>query len=260
MNALLYMIHGMWGTPWYWDNYRRAFEAEGLSCVTPTLRHHDMDTLGEPPPGLGTTSLLDYAADLQGEVGALACAPIIIGHSMGGLLAQVLASRGLARAAVLLTPAAPSGILALTPSVIRSFGSVLSRWGFWRKPMRPTYREAAYSLLHLVPHQERAGVYDRFVYESGRAAAELGFWAFDRHRAAHVEEAQVTCPLLIIGAGQDRITPASVVQRVAAKYRRVSTYVEFPDHAHWVVGEPGWEKIVACVLRWMRENGLNRRS
>jgi non-heme chloroperoxidase len=230
VDALLYMIHGMWGTPWYWDKYRRAFEAEGLSCVTPTLRHHDMDALGEPPPGLGTTSLLDYAADLQGEVGTLACAPIIIGHSMGGLLAQVLASRGLARAAVLLTPAAPSGILALTPSVIRSFGSVLSRWN------------------------------DRFVYESGRAAAELGFWAFDRHRAAHVEEAQVTCPLLIIGAGQDRITPASVVRRVAAKYRRVSTYVEFPDHAHWVVGEPGWEKIVACVLRWMRENGLNRRA
>jgi len=81
------MIHGMWGTPWYWDNYRRAFEAEGLSCVTPTLRHHDMDALGKPPLGLGTTSLLDYAADLQGEVGALACAPIIIGHSMGGLLA-----------------------------------------------------------------------------------------------------------------------------------------------------------------------------
>jgi pimeloyl-ACP methyl ester carboxylesterase len=74
---------------------------------------------------LGTTSLLDYAADLEKQIRELEEVPILMGHSMGGLLAQIFGSRGLARALVLLTPASPAGILALKPSVIQSFSSIL---------------------------------------------------------------------------------------------------------------------------------------
>jgi pimeloyl-ACP methyl ester carboxylesterase len=71
---------------------------------------------------LGRTSLLDYAADLESLVRGLDAPPVLLGHSMGGLLALLLAARGLAQAAVLLTPASPAGINALTPAVIRSRG------------------------------------------------------------------------------------------------------------------------------------------
>ena len=247
------MIHGMWGSPWYWEKYKGFFEEEGYRCVTTTLRFHDMDPEDAPDPRLGTTSLLDYAEDLEGEIEELGVKPVIMGHSMGGLLAQMLGSRGLARALVLLAPASPAGILALTPSVIKSFWSVQATWGFWKKPMRQTFDEAVYSMLHLLLPDEQRDAYDRFVYESGRATAEIGYWLFDAKKASRVDESKVTCPVLVIAGSEDRITPASVVRQVAQKYEPVSTYRMFEDHAHWVVAEPGWEEIAAYAADWLED-------
>jgi len=246
------MIHGMWGGPWYWENYRRIFEAEGYQCIATTLPYHDMDPRGVPDPRLGTASLLDYADALEREIGQFDTKPIVMGHSMGGLLAQILGARKLAKALVLLTPASPSGIVALTPSVIRSFWSMQTTWGFWKKPLRQTFDEAVYSMLYLLPEKEQKKTYDKFVYESGRAAFEIGYWFFDSRGASRVDEFKVTCPVLVVASSQDRITPASVVRRVAKKYRAVSTYKEFENHAHWVVAEPRWQEVAEYVGGWLR--------
>jgi pimeloyl-ACP methyl ester carboxylesterase len=255
MEKAMMMIHGMWGSGGYWENFAKYFEARGYRCIRPTLRFHDMNPQETPDPRLGTTSLLDYVADLEKDILKLKEAPVLMGHSMGGLLAQILAGRGLARALVLLTPASPAGIIALKPSVIRSFWSLLIRWGFWRKPGRQKFEEASYSMLHLLPMEEQKKTFERFVYESGRAASEIGFWLFDRRRAAAVDESKVTCPVLVIGAAEDRITPVSVVRQVAEKYRGVTTYKEFDGHAHWVVAEPGWEEIAKYVDEWLNRIG-----
>ncbi len=151
MNEAIVMIHGMWGGNWVWDNYKEFFENKDYICITPTLRYHDMDPNEQPDSKLGTVSLLDYADDLEKLIRKLDVPPVIIGHSMGGLLTQILASRGLAEAIILLTPASPSGIIALTPSVLKSFQSVLTKWGFWKKPMRQTFKEAEYSMMGLLP-------------------------------------------------------------------------------------------------------------
>ena len=253
MPETIFMIHGMWGGPWYWENYKRLFEAEGYRCVTATLRFHDMDPKDAPDPRLGTVSLLDYASDLEQEIQELGVRPVLMGHSMGGLLAQVLASRGLAKALVLLTPVAPSGIIALTPSVMRSFWSVLTRWGFWTKPNRQSFNDAVYALLHRLPPDEQKKTYDRFVYESGRAACETGFWFLDAKGASKVNASAVTCPVLVISGGQDRITPAWVVRQVAKKYQALSTYKEFEHQAHWVIAEPGWQEVAAYAANWLEE-------
>ena len=251
MTETIVMIHGMWGGGWSWENYVKHFEKKGYHCITPTLRFHDMDPNETPNPQLGTTSLLDYAEDLEQEIHKLDVIPILMGHSMGGLLAQILGSRGLAKALVLLTPASPYGIMALKPSVIRSFWSVLTKWGFWRKPMRQKFNEAVYSMLHLLTPEEQKEAFDKFVYESGRAGFEIGFWLFDSRRAAKVDESKITCPVLVIAGAEDRITPASVVRQVANKYKAVSTYKEFANHAHWIIAEPGWQEIAEYVSDWL---------
>ena len=104
MAETIVMIHGMWGGGWNWENYQKFFEGKGYHCLTPTLRFHDVDPKAPPHPQLGTTSLLDYAEDLEKEIGKLDTLPILMGHSMGGLLAQILGSRGLAKALVFLEP------------------------------------------------------------------------------------------------------------------------------------------------------------
>jgi pimeloyl-ACP methyl ester carboxylesterase len=247
MSEVIFMIHGMWGGPWHWENYKGVLEREGYRCVTITLPFHDMDPKASPDPRLGTTSLLDYAEYLQQEIQRLDVKPIIIGHSMGGLLAQILGSRGLAKALVLLTPASPAGIVAFTPSVFKSFSGVLFRWGFWKNPMRLTFDKAVYSTMHLLPPGEQKEAYEKFVHESGCAASEIGFWL----KASRVDESKVTCPVLVVAGAQDRITPASVVRKVAKKYKGVSTYKEFENHAHWVLGEPGWQEVAGYVKDWL---------
>ena len=251
MPDTILMIHGMWGTSWYWANYRRVFEAKGYKCVAPTLPYHDMDPRGQPDERLGTASLLDYAQALEKEIANLGTKPILMGHSMGGLLAQILGARGLAKALVLLAPASPAGILAIRPSVLRSFWSVQTKWAFWRKPMRQTFGEAVYSMMHLLPPEEQREAYDRFVYESGRAACEIGYWLFDPRHASRIDASKVTCPVLVIAGSEDRITPASVVRNVARKYR--ATYKEFPNHAHWLVGEPGWQEVAEYAAGWLAQ-------
>lgn len=250
----IFMIHGMWGGPWYWENYRRFFGDLGYTCTAATLRHHDMDPGSFPPDGLGTTSLLDYAEDLEKEILQLDEKPIIMGHSMGGLLAQILGSRGLAQSLVLLNPASPAGIMALKYSVIKSFLSSMSKWGFWRKPIKPRFEETAYSVLNLMPLHRQKEIYQKLVHESGKAAFEIGFWLLDRNRASKVDESRISCPVLVIAGEKDRITPLSVNRKVAEKYKAVSELAEFKDHAHWSVGEPGWEDIAGFIAEWLKKN------
>jgi non-heme chloroperoxidase len=253
MARTIFMIHGMWGGSWYWQKYRNFFEARGYRCIATTLPYHDIASKGTPDPRLGTTSLIDYVDALSREIATLDEKPIVMGHSMGGLLAQMLAERGLASAAVLLTPAPPAGIFALKLSVIRSFLSLLGIWAFWRKPIPTTFQEAVYSALHLVPLQEQKIIFDQMAYESGRVIFEIGFWLMDSTHAARVDETRVNCPMLVIGAKEDRIVPASVVRQVAKKYARVATHREFEGHAHWVVGEPGWEDIAGYAADWLQK-------
>jgi pimeloyl-ACP methyl ester carboxylesterase len=107
MAKVAVFIHGMWGTPDVWRNWRPYVEARGWQTMAPALRHHEAPPLA-PPADLGTTSLADYVADLTNTIEGLPEKPVVIGHSMGGLLALLLCARGLARAGVLLTPAHPA--------------------------------------------------------------------------------------------------------------------------------------------------------
>jgi pimeloyl-ACP methyl ester carboxylesterase len=253
MAETIVMIHGMWGSGWYWENFKGFFESKGYRCVIPTLRFHDMDPKGVPDPRLGTTSLLDYAEDLEKLIRELDGMPILMGFSMGGLLAQILGSRGLAKALVLLSPAPPYGINALTPSVAINFRSALMRWGFWRKPFRLPFAETSYSMLNQMPSESWKSIYDQFVYESGRAACEIGFWFFDTKGAARVDESKVTCPVLIITGEEDREHPVPVIRKIARRYKEAVTYKELPGHGHWLIGEPGWQEIIEYIKEWLHQ-------
>jgi pimeloyl-ACP methyl ester carboxylesterase len=137
-------------------------------------------------------------------------------------------------------------------SVIKSFRGALLRWGFWRKPHRPGFAEARYSMLHLLPPEEARAAHAAMLWESGRAAAEIGFWWLDRRHASRVDPAGMTCPLLVVAGGRDRITPASLVRRVAAVYG--AHYEVFPEHSHWVLAEHGWQEVAGRVADWLEEH------
>ena len=252
---VIVMLHGMFVGPWCWDSYRTYFETQGYRVLTPTLRYHDRPLSSPPHPGLMETGLRDYVADVEREIGLLDQKPIIIGHSMGGLIAQVLASRGLARAAILIAPAVPRGISPLSWTGLKSFWMNRQRFGHWREPLRPTFEGAAYSSLHLLSPAEQHRFFDKFTYESPRAAWEISFWYFDRNRATYVDEAKVTCPVLTIAGTLDRLTPPGIVRKIHNKYKTVSTYREFDGHSHFIIAEPGWEEAARFIGAWIAAGG-----
>lgn len=256
MPKSIIMIHGMWAGDWSWDNYKTLFQEKGYDCFTPVLRYHDAQPGAAPDSNVGKLSILDYVDDIESYINNLGLKekPIILGHSMGGLIAQILAGRGLAEKLVLLATAAPRGINALKISIIRSMLPIFVRWGFWKKPQRISFRAAQYAIMQLLPEENHQQLYDRLVYDSGRVISEMGLWLFDFKKATKVDESKVNCPVLILYGTEDRITPLSLARNVAKKYQHVATYKEFENHGHMLNAEPGWEKIAGYILEWVDGN------
>ncbi|HWD27485.1 MAG TPA: alpha/beta hydrolase [Rhizomicrobium sp.] len=245
----LVFIHGAFCGPWAFDDFRKPFEAAGYRVHAPALRHHGEGA--KPSRALGQTSLTDYADDLAKLIAGLAAPPILIGHSLGGLLAQMLAAKGLARALVLLAPCPPWGIL---PSTMFEIASAQTMWlagDFWNQPLTPDYGIAAANSLDRLTPAERHKVFARFVPESGLATFEIMQWALDAKRAAEVKAEAVTCPVLCLVGRDDKINPPSTVRRIAERYKARAVFEELAGHSHWLIGEPGWEKIAGRVLTWI---------
>jgi non-heme chloroperoxidase len=242
------MIHGGFCGPWAWEGFAARFEEKGYRVTAPALRHHDS---GKPPPALGTTSLLDYADDLEDLITAMGVAPILVGHSLGGLLAQMLAARIKTRAAVLLAPSAPWGVPPSTLFEIGAAHGLLLRVGFWNTILEPRFDVAAAHSLDRFPATEREAIFKRFVPESGRATFEVLHWALDMRRASEVDTHKIACPLLFLAGESDRISPTGTVRRTAALYQDRALYETVPGMSHWLVGEPGWEKVCDRTLAWL---------
>jgi len=256
VSKTLLMVHGMWGSAEIWTGYKAFFEQLGYQVITPTLRWHEAKYLNAPPKELGTTSLLDYASDLEQLIGTLKEKPILIGHSMGALLVQILASRGLAQSAILLTPAPPAGVFAFRISSTRTFLSVPTVPFFWRNPMKPTFNEAKYGIFNMLMPEQQVEEYGKYVFESGQIAFETAFSQFDRKKASTVDEKLIDCPMLVVAAAHDRIVPVSVAKQVYKKYKKHTdvTFKVFKRFGHAIQQQKGWEEIPAYVDEWMRKH------
>lgn len=253
MKPPIVLIHGAFCGPWSLEGLQKKFEAAGYSCQAPALRFHDE---ARPPPALGTTGLADYAADLEEEIGALTAPPVLVGHSMGGLLAQQLAARMKIAALILLAPSAPWGVPPTTLFEISAAQAMHLRPGYWNMVLEPSRDVALAHSLDKLPRHMRDDVLDHLVPESGRATFEIMSWGLDLNRASEVDADAVAAPLLFLTGSEDRINPPSTVARVAALYNDRATAEVLDGMGHWLIGEPGWERLAERALEWLKERGL----
>ena len=234
----LLLVHGMNGGSWYLRSYLEAAAAAGWNTWAVNLRGH---WGSRPVPDLGRVSVLDYVQDVRDCLAALGPA-VVLGHSMGGLVAQKVAEAGGVSAAVFLTSAAPRGIMVLSWPVLRRAwrhaGVVLGN-----RPFKPSPEDAAALIANRLPRETAERLYPQLVPESGRAARELAFGAIA------VDPRLVRCPTLVVGAEHDVITPARVQRKIAAKYG--ATYLEAIGHAHMLMLEDGWQRPLDAILGWI---------
>lgn len=250
----LLLIHGIGCTGSVFDRIRPALDAAGWATQAPTL-FPEYRVADNPTGHLSSLSLHDYVTAAAGwartiikETGAL---PVVAGHSMGGLIAQKLAEQGLVRAAILITPAQPVDCQVVDWKVAFTFANILAQG----KPERAykVWRTGfTWGVLNAVPKDRHAAIYAGAVFDSGRVYQDIGKPETDPHRTCSVDETAIACPILTIGAVEDRATVIAGVRKVAAKYARVGgDYREYAGAAHWIIDEPRTDDMVADLLAWL---------
>lgn len=249
--APIMMLHGAFCGGWVFEKFRKPFEAAQHAVHAPDLRHHDKG--GKPPTALGRVGMKDYANDIAALVTTLKTPPILVGHSLGGLLAQMVATRVAVKGLVLLAPSAPWGVLPSTLFEVVSAQAMFFVGDLANRPIAPSYDIAAAHSLDRLPKAERDAVYARFVPESGRATFETMHWGLDPSRATRVPASEVTCPVLCITGSEDKMNPPGTVRRIAARYRERATFEESEGHSHWLIGERGWDRVAQRALNWIED-------
>ena len=250
MTRTMVLLHGAFVGGWCWEPFAAHFRAAGWHCLTPDLRHHEP---GASLDALGRTGLNDYASDIAALIRALPEPPVLVGHSMGGLVCQKLAAEGLAAALVLLAPSPPWGLFSLTQGEIEARFGLLAAGAFWHRALHPSFRVAASHALDKLDPATQRDAFARFVPESGRALFEILYWPLDFTRASAIDSRAIQCPVLFGVGSEDRVVPPTTVRTASRRYRGRVTYEEFDGHSHFLFGEPGFERILAFCDAWLAQ-------
>lgn len=231
-------LHGLHAGAWAFEHLLPLIAARGHPAYAVSYRGHvpnpPLEDIGRQP----VRAFVDDAAAAVRRIGR----PIVIGHSMGGLIALLLAARGLVHAAVLVSAAPPRWIPALTPTLLARMPRYLASMVLSR-PFMMSDRDIDELALNHVPAADRAGVRARFTPDSGRAVREMALGVHD------VPASAVAVPLFVMGASDDRFIPPSVAERIAAKF--AAPLHVAADHGHFMFGEPGWEAQAGVMLDWI---------
>lgn len=251
------LIHGTWARGDSWGPTRAAFEERGYTVHTPTLRHHELP-LQEGAMKIAPLSMRDYTDDLVALVDSLDSPPLIVGLSLGGLLAQLVAARTRHAGVVAACPSPAAGIFAATPTTLGCFGSVFGSHYLqprpWAKPLYPTtWQRFRRWIANAQTEETTREFFADLVCESGRAYCEIVFPYLDRGKATTVNFAAVTTPMLAIRGECDRLVPPQIAPTTAARYQR-GTYVEIPRADHLVFFGEALPVTMGHIDDWIARN------
>ena len=245
--APILFVPGYFAGAWVFDRFLPYFADRGHAGYAVNLRGRGGSPLRSGTL-LGQVSMTDFIEDAREVARWIAehnGRPIVIGHSMGGLIAQKLAEEGAARALVLLSPAPPRGIRVMTKRLLRRQLKHLPALLRSRRVV-PSWRDMRDLVLNRVPEAEQRTMFERFVPESGRAGREMSLGAV-RVDADRIREHG--CPVLVVTSDEDRFIPPRIAQRVAARYHAPVFMAR--GHGHLMLQEPGWKETASFVAGWL---------
>jgi pimeloyl-ACP methyl ester carboxylesterase len=255
------LIHGAWLSSSSWANFADYFEHRGYDVSAPEWPRKDGDVeelreATEDLKGLGLNEIVDH---YQAAIEELEEPPVLVGHSFGGLIVELLLDRGLGRAGVAMSPAPPKGILVLPFSSLKAAAPALAHPSRWHGVVPLTLEEFTYGFVNTMSAEDAAAAYETYaVPETGQIFFEAGFANFHLHPPTEVHfKMQDRAPLLIVGADKDNTVPASLAKKQFEKYEKheaydaQTDYVEFADRPHLMMVDEGWEEIAAEIDRWL---------
>jgi pimeloyl-ACP methyl ester carboxylesterase len=254
----LMLIHGAWLSSRSWENFSEYFRDRGFDVSAPEWprKQGDVEELREDADaieGLGLNEIVDH---YEAQIRTLDEPPVLIGHSFGGLIVELLLDRGLGRAGVAMSPAPPKGILVLPFSSLKAAAPALAHPSKWHGIVTLTPEEFTYAFVNTFSPEDAAAAYEKYaVPESGQIFYEAGFANFHLHPPTEVHfKKEDRAPLLIVGAEADHTVPASLSKKEYEKYEKsdaTTDYIEFPGRPHLMMVAEGWEEIAAGIETWL---------
>jgi len=252
---VLVFINGAFVTSACWDNWQPFFESHGYRCHIPAWPHKDApaDVLRHQHPHspIAANGLEDVLRVYTDFIASLPTPPIVIGHSYGGLLVQLLVQRGVVAAGVAIASVPPLGVMRLSWSFVRAVLPTLGLFSSVRTTFLPTFRQWQTTIANGLPLGQQRLLYERLVTPESkkltRQALSCRAWVnFSRPHA----------PLLFLAGGADRLMPAALNRANFRRYRHpgsVRRYYELPGRNHAMLGQPTWPEDTALVLRWLQQ-------
>ncbi len=252
-------IHGLWLLPSSWDRWAAMFEQEGYAALTPGWPD-DPQTVaqGRANPAAFAGKTVGRVVDhLDAVLGGLERKPVLVGHSFGGLLAQILAGHGLAEVTVAIDPAPFRGVLALPISALRAARPVLANPLNRRRAVSLTYAQFHFAFANAVSELEARDLYETFaVPASGAPIFQAALANVNPWTEVKVDSANpARGPLLIVSGERDRTVPPAIARgsyRRQARNRGVTEIAEIPNRGHALTIDSGWREVAATVLAFVK--------
>ncbi|MBZ0294694.1 MAG: alpha/beta hydrolase [Anaerolineae bacterium] len=258
MSKTIVFIHGNFVNHQSWDRWVERFEARGYTCIAPPYPHREK-TVAElrkahPDPRTAEVTIEQVIDQYVSTIKALDEKPIIIGHSFGGMLTQLMINRGLGAVGVAIDSVPPQGLLSFKLSFLRSSFPLLNPLTPTSKPWLMPFKHYQYAFNNTSPLADQRRNYEANMVPESIALVRGGIGP-----KAHVDFKKAHVPLLFIGGEKDHIMPASLNQANVRKYKAgsssITDYKEFPGRDHLtVIAGPGWEEVADYALDWAEKH------
>jgi alpha-beta hydrolase superfamily lysophospholipase len=249
-------VHGMYVTPTCWKEWEALFQARGYKTLAPAWPEHDPPAAAQrekhPNARLAALTLADLVEHHRGVLRSHSSnggeKPILIGHSMGGLIVQLLLQEGLGTLGIAIDSAPPKGVLSLAWSFLKSNWPALDPFASDDKPILLDEKAFSYAFTNtLSPEAQKRAFVEESVPESRRVGKG------PTTPAAKIDFAKPRPPLLLIAGEKDHILPAALIKKIASSYRppSVTELKEFAGRDHYIIASPGWQEVADFVLGWI---------
>jgi alpha-beta hydrolase superfamily lysophospholipase len=251
------LIHGLWMTPLSWEHWVTRYSAQGYKVIAsawPGL-DGDIDALRRDPSPIASLGINEIVEHYENIIRGLDKPPIIMGHSFGGLMTQILLDRGLGAAGVAIATAPVKGIVLLPFSTLKVSFPALSNPANNHRAVPLTLEQFHYAFTNHLTEEESAPIFERYAVPGpDHVLFQAAFANFNPHAATAVNFHNDTrAPLLMIAGGRDHVSPPGVVTanyNLYKKSKAITDYKEYPDRTHYVLGQDGWEDVADFALDW----------
>ena len=252
-------IHGLWLLPSSWANWGPFFKQAGYAPLTPDWPD-DPETVEEARarPDVFAKKTLSQVSDHTADViGKLERKPAVVGHSTGGLVAQMLAGRGLSAATVAIDPGVFRGVLPLPASVLKGVGPFLVDPRTRGRAITLTFDQFNYGWTNALDADESKRLYDTYhVAGSGMALAQMGNANLNPRTESKVDTKHPDRgPLLIIDGEKDHTVPWAIANSAYKRQKRnpsVTEIKQLPNRGHSLTIDHGWQEVAQTALDFVK--------